>query len=149
MQCLGGRLIRDMAGYAYRDHPSDVRIRAWGASVEETFAQVSLGMWAMVADPSGLPVDREWTVSAGGESLEELLVSFLNEQILMFDVKGLVAGNVERLRVTEDGAGFAITAVFSGCGRDLLSRPPERYLKAATFHNLMVSPELVEVTLDV
>lgn len=138
-----------MPGYEYRDHVSDVRVRAWGPSLGETFAQACLGMWAMVAEPCSVPPKRKWTVSAAGQDLEELLVNLMNEQILAFDTKGLVAGGVETVSVAEQGGAFAATAVLWGCASAELSKPPGRHLKAATFHNLLVSPNLVEVTLDV
>jgi SHS2 domain-containing protein len=137
------------AGFEYPDHVSDIRIRAWGPSLEETFAQACLGMWAMVADPRDAPSRRRWIVSADGLDLDELLVNLLNEMILCLDSKGLVAGNVESVSVGGRAGAFAASAVLTGCSSAELAKPLCRYLKAATFHDLLVSATLVEVTLDV
>ncbi len=138
-----------MAGYEHRDHISDVRVKAWGSCLEETFAQACLGMWALVAEPSSVPLKTRWTVLADGQDLDELLVNLLNEQILAFDAKGLVAAGVESLSVEERGGIFTAKAALSGCESGQLRNPPAGYLKAATFHDLLVSATLVEVTLDI
>jgi len=140
-------------GFRYRDQVSDVTIEAWGSTLEETLAQACLGMWALVVDLPTVPLTRDWTVSACGADLEELVVSFLNEQILLFDCEGLVAGGVEGLTLHEKGDEkgdmFEVRTIMKGCRSDELAAPPGRSIKAATFHGLTVSPRLIEVTLDV
>jgi SHS2 domain-containing protein len=142
-------VVDAVAGFEYRDHVSDVTIRAWGPSIEETLTQACLGMWALVADSCSVPLTREWTVSVCGASLGELLVNLLNEQIFAFDSAGLVAGGVEGVSVEEKGGMLEARVAMKGCRSDELPQPPLRALKAATFHDLQVSPYLVEVTLDV
>lgn len=160
-----------IAGFEYLDHVSDVRLRAWGPSLEETFAEASLGMWAVIADPGDVPALLRWTVSASGSDLHELLVNLLNEQILRFDSDGLVAGGVESVVVAGLGDtafaakgdispfgkdapaapenAFTVSAVLAGCRSSELAKPVMRCIKAATFQDLLVSATLVEVTLDV
>lgn len=159
-----------MSGCEYLPHVSDVRIRAWGDSLEETFAEVCLGMWALVvpvvadvkalAARPGIPArihsytrasasPTAWDVSVTASDLDELLVNLLNEQIARFDSEGLVATAVESLSVRGESGAWVAQAVLQGCRVVELPMPPARSLKAATYQDLRVSPQLVEVTLDV
>ena len=141
--------MEDRCGFELVDHVSDLRLRAWGSSLRETLAQASAGLWSLIADPPSVPLKQEWTVRASGRDIEELLVNLLNEQILAFDGEGLVAGRVESVSVAERAGNLEGAVVLWGCRGDELPCPPSRYLKAATFHDLVVLPTLVEVTLDV
>lgn len=139
----------DAAGYEYLAHVSDVRIRAWGRTLEETLTQACLGMWALVADPADVVTTRTWEVSASAPDLDELLVNLLNEQILLFDAEGLVAAAVESLSMLPAAPARVVRATLRGCRVGELRAPPARAVKAATYQDLRVSPLLVEVTLDV
>lgn len=144
-----GGETRSPVGFEFLEHASDIRMRVRGPSLEETFAQACLGMWSLISDPSQVPLTREWTSRAVGRDLDELLVNLLNELILSFDAEGLVAGRVESVSLTTSGGGFAASAALRGSSREELRSPLSRYLKAATFHGLLVSPGMIEVTLDV
>ncbi len=137
------------AGFAYLDHVSDVRLRAWGRSLEETFTQACLGMWSLYSGASRVPDLNTWTVTVSGADYDELLVNLLNEMILTFDSEGLVAGRVQALSIHEAGDLHRVEAVLAGCKSSDLAGPPERYLKAATFHDLTVLPTRIDITLDI
>lgn len=139
----------DTRGFELIDHASDLRLRAWGTSLGETFAQACAGLWALIADPASVPLKRKWTVRASGADLEELLVNLLNEQLFSFESEGLVAGRVEGVSFAEGTGDLEAIAELSGCGRTDLLRAPSRYVKAATYHRLVVSDRMVEITLDV
>lgn len=141
---------RPVAGFETCDHAADLRLRAWGSNVDETFLQACLGLWNLVVDVSSVPDERAWEVAATGADLEELLVNILNEQIYFLDADGLVAGKVLDLRVDEvPGKGFAARVRLSGTTADRLGTPLWRHLKAATYHNVKAEPNLVEVTIDI
>jgi SHS2 domain-containing protein len=140
---------RGWSGYEYAKHVADVRIRAWGSGLEETLVAVTGGLWRYVLGNASVPITRSWEVSARGQDLEDALVGFLNEQIFLYESEGLLPASVKDLRVRGEHGAVSLRALFEGCLSNEMPTAPERQVKAATFHELVVRPELIEVTLDV
>ena len=57
----------------------------------EAFAQVALGIFALVADPASVEERDAREVRAHGTAPEKLLVNWLNECLYVMDVEGFVA----------------------------------------------------------
>ena len=66
-----------------------------GASLPEAFAQVALGVFALLADPAAVEERDAREVRAHGTVPETLLVNWLNECLYVLDVEGFVARRVE------------------------------------------------------
>ncbi len=66
-----------------------------GATLPEAFAQVALGVFALVADPVSVEERDAREVRAHGTAPEKLLVNWLNECLYVLDVEGFVARRVE------------------------------------------------------
>jgi len=66
-----------------------------GATLPEAFAQVALGIFALVADPASVEERDAREVRAHGTAPERLLVNWLNECLYVMDVEGFVARRVE------------------------------------------------------
>lgn len=136
-------------GYDIQDHTADLRLRVWGSDFRETLTWACLGMWSLITDAETVPREMTWEVEVTGSDPEELLVNFLNEQLVLLEADGLVAGGVEFLDVEERGDRYKVKAVFSGCRIDKLSKPLGRQIKAATYHRLEVAPTGASITFDV
>ena len=66
-----------------------------GPTLPEAFAQVALGVFALVADPASVEERDTREVRAHGTAPEALLVNWLNECLYVLDVEGFVARRVE------------------------------------------------------
>jgi SHS2 domain-containing protein len=66
-----------------------------GGNLPEAFAQVALGVFALVADPASVEERDAREVRAHGTAPETLLVNWLNECLYVLDVEGFVARRVE------------------------------------------------------
>lgn len=138
-----------MPGFEYVRHVADLRIRAWGSDLEETIAAATSALWRYALGSVSVPVTRSWAVTATGQALEDTFVGFLNEQIFLFESEGLVPVSVKDLKVQEEQGATAVRALFEGCLTGEMPVAPERQVKAATYHGLLVTASLIEVTLDV
>lgn len=117
--------------------------------MEETFVAVTTAVWKYVLGDVSLPKTRSWEVSTEGQDIEDILVSFLNEQIFLYESEELVPAAVRTLKVQGEQGAFRLRALFEGCLLSEMPALPERHIKAATYHDLVVEPDLIEVTLDV
>ena len=66
-----------------------------GPSLPEAFAQVALGVFALLVDPAAVEERDAREVRAHGTVPEMLLVNWLNECLYVLDVEGFVARRVE------------------------------------------------------
>jgi len=66
-----------------------------GATLPEAFAQVALGVFALMADPASVEERDAREVRAHGTAPEKLLVNWLNECLYVMDVEGFAARRVE------------------------------------------------------
>jgi SHS2 domain-containing protein len=66
-----------------------------GETLPEAFAQVALGVFALLADPASVEEREAREVRAHGSAPEALLVNWLNECLYVLDVEGFVARRVE------------------------------------------------------
>lgn len=136
-------------GVEYLDHEADVRIRAWGQDAPQTLTQASLGMWSLVFDLSLVRPSITWSVEVTASDIVELLVNLLNEQILRFDIEGLVPGKVEDAMVKEADGVLACAMRFSGVTVDQIEGAPNLELKAVTYDKIRVTAKEAEFTIDI
>jgi protein archease len=66
-----------------------------GHTLQEAFAQVGVGVLALVADPASVEERETRAVRAHGVDLVDLLVNWLNECLYVLDVEGFVARRIE------------------------------------------------------
>lgn len=122
------------AGYDYFDVAADVGVKAWGPTLPEAFAQVGLGVFALMVEPGSVQARESREVSAQGESPEALLVNWLNECLYVHEIEGFVVSRIE-FSVFEPQRVHSLL-----WGEDL---DPARHrlgtvVKAATFHELRI-----------
>ena len=120
--------------YEALDISGDAGIRATGGSPEETFAAAATGMYSLVTDLSKVEEKETVEAQAEADSLEGLLVNFLNELVFRLDAYGFIGRRVE---ITEFGPG-RIRAVVHGEAFERGRHTSGLLIKAATWHGLKV-----------
>lgn len=117
-----------MASWEHFSHDADMGVRAVGATEDEVFEQMALGLTALVTDPAGiLPVqDVEFTCES--PSVEYLLVDWLNAVVYEMAVRRMVFG---RFKVTL--AGRSLRGVAAGEPVDVARHQPAVEVKGATY----------------
>ena len=116
------------------DISGDAGIRAFGNNLEEIFLNAAAGMYSLITAPGSVTPQKSIEVTAEGESLEGLLVSWLNELIFHFDAYGFIGKEIHIHELHDTLVSAAVT------GEDFV---PERHgggllIKAATYHKLKI-----------
>ena len=116
------------------DISGDAGIRAFGNNLEEIFLNAAAGMYSLITAPGNVTPQKSIEVAAEGESLEGLLVSWLNELIFHFDAYGFIGKEIHIHELHDTLLSAAVT------GEDFV---PERHgggllIKAATYHKLKI-----------
>jgi protein archease len=116
--------------YEILPHTADVGITASAPTLEELFIEAARGMVAIILDADPRAPTDSALITADGDDLESLLVSFLTECLFLHEARGELAsgGNVAINGTTARG--------------DLLTSPAEGaagpQIKAVTYHQLRV-----------
>lgn len=120
---------------------ADVAIEAFGATEEDLFAQVGLGLFSIMCELETVEPRESLQAVAEAPDHEALLVQWLNELIYLHEVNEFLACEVRVVEVSERG----VKGELRGERVD-----PERHsllteVKAATYHQLTLeqvgSPE--------
>src|SRR5574340_42982 len=119
------------------DISGDVGIKAFGGSMEEVFKNSALGMYSLITNLEGVKADKNISIAVEGNSLEGLLVSWLNELIFQFDAYGFIGKKIEITALSSQPSAF-IKASVSGEEFDTERHERKLLLKAATYHRLKV-----------
>lgn len=116
------------------DISGDVGLRVWGNSLAGLFRNAAEGMYSLVADTDLVEAGSEISVNAESESIEGLLVAFLNELIFQFDTHGFIGKEIRIRDITD----HSVNATIRGDENGEMTGNGHLLLKAATYHNISV-----------
>lgn len=119
------------------DISGDVGIKAYGLSCEEAFINAGIGMYSLITDIEKVDAKQEIDIETKSDSLEGLLVAYLNELIFQFDTYGFIGKRIEIIAISYQPSAFMKVKVY---GEEFDPGRHERRLlvKAATYHNITV-----------
>jgi protein archease len=134
-------------GWEHFDVEADVGVHAWGPTLEACFRQCALGVFTLVVPLDAVAPSEEREISAQAETVEALLVSWINELLYLHDVEGFAVHDVAEPRIE----GTRAHATLTGEPLDVTRHPRGIQVKAATFHQLALDrgPGHVEARLVV
>lgn len=134
--------------YRAIDVAGDIGLRAEGKTLEECFVNAGLGLYSLITDINLIKPAQKSEISISEETLEDLLVSFLNELIFQFDAYGFIGREI-KLELKEKSLKAEVY------GESFNPEKHERKLlvKAATYHNLVLKKEndywIAEIIFDI
>ena len=121
--------------YKLVDHTADIGIRVRAESREEVFAVAACAMFDLMVDLSKVKPTKTAKVSLKDDSLEDLLVTWLNELIFRADASGMFFSRFEVHSVTDK----SLEATVKGEPYDEKVHSTREVVKAATYHQLEVT----------
>ncbi|MEW6714172.1 MAG: archease [Nitrospirota bacterium] len=113
------------------DMSGDAGLKIMGSTLEELFANAATGMSGLITDIQYIVATEDRKISLKSDSLEDLLILWLNELIFLFDRDGFI-GKLFNVHLE----GNTLTARISGGIFDPELNERGLLLKAATYHRL-------------
>ena len=122
------------SGHRLVPHTADIGLQAWGETLSQLFREAADGLTEVLVGrlPAAGRETRQLELSAA--SWEELLVSWLNEVLFLFDTRGFLPARFEILALEP----FRLRARLHGERYDSERYPLEHQVKAATYHQLQI-----------
>lgn len=137
-----------MSGFFVLDHTADTGIVATGKNLREAFENAAAGLFNIICEIDSLRIKKSFKIKLEGENLDELLIRWLNQLLFLHETEKVVLGHFKILELTEK----KLVATVEGESIDLNRHNIKTYVKAATYHDLVVEsgePAKVQVIFDV
>ncbi len=125
-----------MKRYEYLEHTGDIGIRAYGGTLEELFINAAQGLLETIADLGTIGTTTETEIEVSAESLEELMVVWLDELNFRHEVEEIFFRRVEIREISEAPSRLVATAY--GEPVDFTKHVVYTEVKSITYHQLIV-----------
>ena len=130
------------------DHTADVGIRAYGASVNQAFANAAKALFSLITELDNVNEVLHRDIELVAPDQESLLVEWLNELIYLFDTENIIFKRFDITRLNST----RLKARGYGEKVDSSKHKLKIGVKAATYHMLKVDRDdgyKVQVLLDI
>ena len=133
-----------MKDFEILDISGDVGIRAFGKDIEDAFVHAALGMFSLITSLKTIAEEKTIDVTVESDSLDGLLVSWLNELIFYFDTYGFIGKKITIHELIHRAAqpvslqACKLKATIIGEEFDSQRHEGKLLIKAATYHKLSV-----------
>ncbi|MCL5261432.1 MAG: archease [Gammaproteobacteria bacterium] len=115
--------------FEFKDHPADIKIKAYGKDLPELFINSALGMMYFLFAEAKIKIDKKDIIEVHAENTESLLVNWLAEILMLSDINNraykkfkILEMNAKKIKA-EIGSGLAIA---------------QDEIKAVTYHELSI-----------
>jgi SHS2 domain-containing protein len=125
-------------GFEVLDHPADLGISAWGASLPELFVQCARAFTSVLIDLESIEPSEIVEVQVMAEDLEFLLYNWLSELIYRFDGESWLFSRFEITSIERVGGQEILKAELRGEPYDATKHQMKTYVKAITMHQLKI-----------
>ena len=121
-------------GWEHFEVEADVGVRGWGDSRAAAFAEVTLGVFALLVDPAEVEAREVREVRAQADGPEALLVAWVDECLYVHDIEGFVVHEAEMTVCTDTLA----HGLLRGEPVDPARHRVGTVVKGATYHTVAV-----------
>lgn len=138
-----------MKRYELLDHTADIGIIAYGPTKESAFEACAEAMFDLITPVSDISEKTRFDIEVDAEDLESLLVTWLNELLYVFEVKGLIFKRFEVVLIGNE------QLISHGYGEkfDPKKHTLQREIKAVTYNLLKIENQgnqwCIQVVFDI
>jgi SHS2 domain-containing protein len=116
------------------DHTGDIGVRVFGETLSQLFEQAAQALAFILTDPEMIAPKQTRTLVLEARTDEELLITWLNELVYLFDTEGLLFKTYDVLSIQN----HRLDALAQGEVYDEGRHPIKTPVKAATYHQLKI-----------
>jgi SHS2 domain-containing protein len=116
------------------EHEADVGLVIRGSDGPKLFSEAGQALFSLVCDLERVEERERYPLAGEADSVEPLLVDWLNDLVFLFQARGIVCRRFSFLAWSET----AYTAEALGEPVDVSRHSPRDLVKAATYHGLSV-----------
>lgn len=131
---------------------ADAKFQAYGATLEEAFANAAVAMFSIMTDTKKVAPAVEEKIRAEAEGIEPLLYDFLVKLLVLMDSRGFLLHEMEVEKIENTDGIYKIRAIAKG---DIISAKYEAHdiVKAVTYNEMKIGCKekkwVVQVVCDI
>jgi SHS2 domain-containing protein len=123
--------------YKFVDHTADIAVELNGDTLEELFIAGSEAWLDAAAEKVISEPDDTMEIDRSADSIEELLVTFLNELNYLLTTRKWICLKVESIKIAEENPGWSLSAELSGIKMEN-SVNLKQEIKSVTYHQIEI-----------
>ena len=123
--------------YKYVDHTADIAAEIEGSSLEELFSAGADAWLNSVVDKDDFEADDSFDVELVGTTVDELLITFLNELNYLLVTKKWLYLSVQSIKIFNDDEGCELSAELNGIKLKNEIRIKHE-IKSVTYHQVEI-----------
>lgn len=120
--------------FEYLEHTADAGMRVWGDSMDLLFTNAAMGLFEMMAVIDSIDEIISIDIEVTADSIEMLLVSWLDELIYQHEVEEIFFKRVEILDINSNGLSARVYGEPTNFEKHIVYTE----IKAVTYHQLYV-----------
>jgi SHS2 domain-containing protein len=138
------------AGFEFKEHTADIKVRSWGRTLEDAFIQTALSlMTVMTPDLKRISPIIQRSFEIISEDIYALLFDFLSEFLYIFDVEGLIFSDIiVNLKKTKNDDYF-LKAIMKGEKFDRNKHEIGTEVKAVTYSFMNIKKKKSKIEIDI
>ena len=133
-------------GYRFLEHVTDAFVEAWGETLEEAFSQAGLALFDTMLDVRSVQTKNKVEFQTNGHDEKELLYNYLEELLLLFEVKQLALGRFTVSSITQTQAETRLKGRAAGEPFDRAKHNGKVEVKGITYHLMEIEKHPIKVT---
>jgi SHS2 domain-containing protein len=133
-------------GYRFLEHVTDALVEAWGETIEEAFSQAGLALFETMLDTKNVHGKNSEEIQTSGHDEKELLYNYLEELLLLFEVKQLALGHFIVNSINPNQGEIRLKGKASGEPYDREKHNGKVEVKGITYHLMEIEKHPAKVT---
>ncbi len=138
------------AGFEFKEHTADIRVKSWGRSLEEAFSQTAYSLMTTLSpDLKKISPIVKKKIKIIAEDIGALLFDFLSEFLYIFDVQGLIFSKIDVLSIAKSNNKYKLVAQLQGENFNSEKHDIGTEVKAITYSFMNIEQSEDRYTIDI
>ena len=129
-----------MKGHKFLDHTADIKVEAWGETLEEAFEAAGTAFYDVMLDVEKVDKRIEKRIKVTGFDIMSLLFNWIDQLILIFELDNLVFRDF-KVDIRINGEDYRLEALGFGEEYKKEKHGYKVHVKAMTYHEMEIIEE--------
>jgi SHS2 domain-containing protein len=129
--------------FEYFSHTADVKFRAYGKTLEKRFENAAYASFNVMFDPQKVKPLIKKEINIEAKKTESLLYDWIDEVLFYLDSEGWFLSKIESLKIKDNKLKSVVY------GDDYKKYVTSGHVKGVTYSEMELTPEYVQVVLDI
>ena len=125
-------------GFKFIEHTADIIIEAWGETLERAFEDAARATFEVMTDTKSIEPRVERRVEVEGFDLENLLLRWIEELLILFDSESLLLGEFRVDEIAKSQDGYKLKATVKGEKFNPEKHESRTHVKAITYAQMKI-----------